>query len=104
MRSENGLCFIGEAFKLLIRERMIIRSTSSPHHPVTNGLAKRAVQIVKKLWMNKKDKYLALLIYRNTPLESGVCSSQLMLGKVVCSQIPASDRRVDLHNFRWMRD
>ena len=42
--------------------------------------------------MKEKDKNLALLIYRNTSLENGDCPSQLMLEKVVHTNIPASDR------------
>ena len=67
VRSDNGPCFVGEAFKSFIREGMIKHSTSSPHHPEGNGLAARAVQIVKSLGVKKNDKNLALLVYRNTP-------------------------------------
>ena len=75
VRSNSGPCFIGEAFKLFIKEEMIKHSKSSPNHPERNGLAERAVRIVKNLWGKEKDKNLALLIYRNTSLESGVCPS-----------------------------
>ena len=45
--SDNAACFTGEEFKDFVTSNGIKYITSAPHHPVSNGLAECAVQIVK---------------------------------------------------------
>ena len=42
--SDNGSCFVSEDFQQFNDIKQI---TSAPYHPSTNGLAEKAVQIVK---------------------------------------------------------
>lgn len=100
MRSDNGPCYVGEVFLTFIKEGKITHNTSSPHYPESNGLAERAVQTVKRMWNKEKDKNLALLIYRNTPLESGRTPAELMLGRNVRTNIPVSRGTIDEEQFR----
>ena len=71
--SDNAACFTGEEFKDFVTSNGIKHITSAPHHPASNGLAERAVQIVKsglkKLTEGTFNTRLAkiLFAYRITP-------------------------------------
>ena len=47
--SDNGPCYVAEAFTTLMKEYTVNHITSSPHYPQYNGLAEKFVQIVKNL-------------------------------------------------------
>ena len=70
--------------------------TSSPGHPQSNGLAEKTVGTAKKLMQKalntKTDVYLALLEYRNTPLQCGYTPSQLALGRRTKSIVPITNK------------
>ena len=69
--SDNGPCYVAEAFSTLMKEYAVTHITSSPHYPQSNGLAEKFIQIVKNLFHKATDegadidKYL--MIYCNTP-------------------------------------
>ena len=46
--TDNGPCFMSEEFETFLVNNSIKHIISSSYHPATNGLAERAVQIVKK--------------------------------------------------------
>ncbi len=46
--SDNGPCFVSEEFSSFLKANGVKQITSAPYHPATNGLAERAVQIVKR--------------------------------------------------------
>jgi len=46
--TDNGSCFVSSEFENFLLKNGIKHITSAPYHPATNGLAERAVQIVKK--------------------------------------------------------
>ena len=86
--SDNAACFTGEEFKAFTISNGIKHITSAPHHPSSNGLAERAVQIVKnglkKLKEGTLNSRLAkiLFAYRITPQSTtGTSPSELMLNR-----------------------
>ena len=71
--SDNGPCYIAEAFTNMMKEYGINHITSSPHYPQSNGLAEKFVQIVKNLFHKVGGNlFKCLMIYHNTPLTSSL--------------------------------
>ena len=70
-------------FKNFQKEWDFKLTTSSPHYPKSNGIAKRTVQTVKKLLKkalaNDENPHLALLAYRTTPGVNNTPSSAYCL-------------------------
>lgn len=70
-------------------------TTPSPEFPNSNVQAKRAIQMVKNLlkkaWDSNRDPYIALLEYRNTPLDgTGYSRAQLLVCRRLKTKIPVS--------------
>lgn len=86
--SDNGSCFVSEEFASFLLANGIKHITSAPYHPATNGLAERAVQIIKK-GLKKVTKgsiqtrlARVLMAYRVTPqTTTGVSPAELLLGR-----------------------
>ena len=78
LMTDNGSQYTSREFTEFTREWEFKHLTSSPYHPRSNGKSESAVKIVKSLFKkaiaDKKDPWLALLDYRNTPTE-GIKSS-----------------------------
>ena len=94
--SDNGPCYVAEAFTTFMKEYTVNHITSSPHYPQSNGLVEKFVQIVKNLFYKAKDEgtdiYKCLMIYCNTPLASTSKSPMQMLQqRSARSQLPMSD-------------
>ena len=86
--SDNGSCFVSEEFETFLLNNGIKHITSAPYHPATNGLAERAVQIVKKglkkETVGTMEERLAkvLMAYRTTPQSTtGVTPAELLQGR-----------------------
>ena len=82
IRSDNGPCYNSKEFQQMLQCYNIIRQTSSPHHPRSNGFVERMVGVAKKL-MDKAGSEGKLWIsglyeYRVTP-QSGSIASPLQL-------------------------
>jgi hypothetical protein len=89
LRADNGTQLTSAEFEGFLNEYGIKLITSSPRYPRSNGEAEKAVQTVKRLWCNTKDKHLALLDYRSTPLEScGLSPSQLLNSRRCKTKFP----------------
>ena len=86
--TDNGSCFVSEEFEAYLLKNGIRHLTSAPYHPATNGLAERAVQILKKGLKKEKQGSVSarlarvLFGYRITPQSTtGVSPAQLLLNR-----------------------
>ncbi|KAK7099066.1 hypothetical protein V1264_003259 [Littorina saxatilis] len=88
--SDNGPQFSSNEFTSFAASYMFTHVTSSPKYPQSNGEAERAVQTVKLLLKKNKDPYmyLALLMYRSTPLQNGLSPSELLMGRKLKTLVP----------------
>ena len=72
--SDNGPQLVSREFKKFTEKWELKHVTSSPHHHKSNGKAEFAVKVTKSLFKkalrDKRDPWLALLEYRNTPVET----------------------------------
>ena len=94
--SDNGPCYMAEAFTKTMQGYSVNHITSSPHYPQSNGLAQKFVQTVKNLFYKDReegaDLYKALMIYCNMPLMSSLQSPmQILQNSVARSQLPMSN-------------
>ncbi|KAB0797405.1 hypothetical protein PPYR_08399 [Photinus pyralis] len=94
--TDGGPQFVSNNFQQFVREWGIIHKTSSPRYPKSNGFIERHVQtikqILKKCYLDKKDAYLALLEYRNTPISNEIPSpAELLLGRKIKGCLPVPD-------------
>ncbi|MCG8621136.1 MAG: DDE-type integrase/transposase/recombinase [Proteobacteria bacterium] len=92
--TDNGSCFVSEEFETFLSKNGIKHVTSAPFHPATNGLAERAVQIVKKGLKKEKGGTMAsrlakvLMAYRTTPQSTtGVSPSELLQGRRIRTRL-----------------
>ena len=83
--SDNGPPFSSNAFAA---EYAFTHITTSPRYPQANGEVERAVQTVKHLLKKAQDPYRAVLAYRATPLESGLCPAELLMERKIRTQVP----------------
>ena len=86
--SDNGSCFTSEEFQQFLKSNGIKQVTSASYHLSSNGLAERAVQIVKKGLKKTTDGSIKsriariLFAYRNTPhCTTGQSPAKLLLGR-----------------------
>ena len=94
--TDNGPQFSSDEFRQFSKDYNMEHRTSSPLYPQSNGMAERPVQTVKTLLKkaihDKKDPYIALLDYRNTPLSECLGSpTQRLMGRRTRTLIPTTD-------------
>ena len=110
--SDNGTCFVSAEFESFLESNSL---TSAPYHPASNGLAERAVQIVKKGLNKIKQGHIRtrlaqiLLTYRLTPqTTTGVSPSELLLGPRPRSRLdllkPHTAERVEQKRLEQKKD
>ena len=86
--NDNGTCFVSAEFKAYLTKNGIKQITSAPYYPATNGMAERAVQIVKqglkKITQGNIRTHLAKILkaYRITPHSTtGLSPAEMLLGR-----------------------
>ena len=86
--TDNGTGFVSAEFEEFLRSNGIRHTTSAPYHPASNGLAERAVQIVKKGLKKETNGTMSsrlaklLFSYRITPqTTTGTSPAELLLGR-----------------------
>lgn len=95
--SDNGPQFSSEQFTKFSVEYDFAHHTSSPRYPQSNGMVERTVQtvksILKKCVRDKKDPYLAMLEFRNTPISSSLPSpSQILNSRRLRGLLPVTSK------------
>ena len=101
--SDNGPPFSSKEFENFANKYCFDHITSSPRYPQSNGLVERMVQTVKQC-MGKcsaagQDPYLAMLIYRATPLTSSIPSpAELLNGRKYRALLPVRSLMQNAHD------
>ncbi|GFS06424.1 Pol polyprotein [Elysia marginata] len=90
--SDNGPQFASAEFRKFTEEFSFTYTTSSPRYPQANVEAERAVQTIKNLLRKATNPYIALLMYRATPLQNGFAPSELLMGRKLNTKLPSFQR------------
>ena len=92
--SDNGPCFSSSEFSEFSKLWKFQHVTSSPLYPKSNGLVEKYVNITKKIFQKAKesgtDPYLAMLEYRNCPIDNIGSPAQLLMSRRLNSVLPAT--------------
>ena len=93
--SDNGPQYSSAEYKHLANQYNFTHTTISPKYPQSGGLHEKTVQTIKhileKCRVTHQDPYLALLDYRNTPID-GVTPAQALMSRRIT--IPISRKRL----------
>ena len=93
--SDNGPQYDSLEIETFASSYGFSHDTSSPHYPQSNGQAERTVQTVKRLLKKAEDPFLALLIYRSTPLSwCGLSPAELLMGRRVRANLPQTKQQL----------
>ena len=94
--SDNGSQFVSEEFANSVREWEFSHKPTSPYHSQSNRIAEAAVKIaktmLKKAHKDKKDPWLVILNWRNTPTEQiGTNPVQRLMSRRTRACLPTVD-------------
>ena len=96
--SDNGPCYRSHEFKQFADSWGFQHVTSSPHYPQSNGLAEKTVQTAKRIFTkakeDKRDPYLSLLEYRNTPVDGLKSPAQILMSRRLRSILPNTTQQL----------
>ncbi|RXN16535.1 dynein heavy chain axonemal [Labeo rohita] len=95
--SDNGPQFSSAEFRAFTESWEFGHATSSPGFPQANGQSERAIQTVKNLLKkaqeSQRDPYIALLEYRNAPMDGVKLSpAQMLMGRRLKTKLPTSTK------------
>ena len=94
--SDNGPQFSSTSFAKFAEDYGFTHILPSSRYPQANGEVEHAVQTVKNLLKKTSDTYKALMAYRTTPLESGLCPAELLMGRKIRTRVPTSPSNLNL--------
>uniref|UniRef100_A0A803JAA2 Integrase catalytic domain-containing protein n=1 Tax=Xenopus tropicalis TaxID=8364 RepID=A0A803JAA2_XENTR len=93
--SDNGTQFASAEFT---KAYDFQHTTSSPNYPQSNGQIEKTVQTVKHLLSKAKqsggDPYIAILEYRNTPIDGIGSPAQLLMSRRLRSTLPMTHKQL----------
>ncbi len=97
--SDNGPQYSSDEYRQLSQDYDLIQHTAiSPRYPQSGGLHEKMVQTVKRILekcaATQQDPYLALLDYRNTPI-NGVSPAQALMSRRLRSTLPVANTKLD---------
>ena len=87
---DNGPQFASEYFTRFATQWGFRHTTSSPRYAQSNGEAEHAVRTAKGLLQKENDPYLALIVYRATPLANWYGPAQLSMGQQLRTTVPVT--------------
>lgn len=91
--SDGGPQFSSMQFKKFAGNWNFKHLKSSPTYAQANGLAERSIQTVKRIMLkaveDNKDIFMALLQFRNTPMEGLGSPAQLLFGRRLRDNVPS---------------
>ena len=87
--SDNGPQYASDEYRQFSQDYDFQHTTISPRYPQSGGLHEKTVQTVKQ-----QDPYLALLDYRNTPID-GVSPAQALMSRRLRSTLPVATTKLD---------
>ncbi|KAK7096429.1 hypothetical protein V1264_005727 [Littorina saxatilis] len=90
--TDNGPQFKNEEFRKFASTYGFDHTTSSPYYPPANGEAERAVETVKNLLKKADDPYIAIMMYRATPLQIWKSPAELLMGRKIRTIVPSISR------------
>ena len=112
VRSDNGPQYSSKLFESFAQNWGFLHETSIPKYPQGNSLAERSIQtaknILEKAKKDGRDPHLAILEYRNTPIDKYATPAQLLISRNLRSILPVSDNSlkpniVDDSEFQQVR-
>ncbi|XP_044756800.1 uncharacterized protein K02A2.6-like [Coccinella septempunctata] len=108
LMSDNGTQYTAFEFKKFAENWQFQHHTSSPHYPRSNGMVERSIQtiknILKKCSESKTDLDLALLDYRNTPIDNDILTpSELLFGRKTRTLMPVKKCSLQPRNINFQR-
>ena len=100
--------FLAREFQDFAKAWDFVHQTSSPRYPQSNGKVERAIKVVKALLQkaveDKRDQFLALLDFCNTPSESLQLSPvQIIFGRRTRSLIPIHSKLLQTESSQQTR-
>ena len=112
VRSDNGPQYSSKLFESFAKNWGFLHEISSPKYPQGNSLVERSIQtaknILEKAKKDGRDPHLAILEYRNTPIDKYATPAQLLMSRNLRSILPVSDNNlkpniVDDSEFQQVR-
>ena len=76
-----------------------VHVTSSPRYPQSNGEAERAVRTMKGILKRNDAQHIALMVYRSTPLQKGLSPAEMLMGRILRTQLPGPPNRSETEGF-----
>ena len=92
--SDNASYYTSNEFSQFASSWSFSHCTSSPYYAQSNGLAEKTVHTAKDILAKAKDPHLALLEYRNTPINNIASPAQLLMSRRLRSVIPCTDQQL----------
>ncbi|KAK3538868.1 hypothetical protein QTP86_018772 [Hemibagrus guttatus] len=96
--SDNGPQYSSGEFESFAKAWEFTHITTSPYYQQSNGLAEKSVHTAKMLLekakADKRDPYLSLLEYRNSPVDGFKSPSQLLITRRLQSTLPNTNQQL----------
>lgn len=107
--SDNGPQFQSTEMERFSKHWNFKHITSSPYYPQSNGMVERHIQSIKNMFkkveIDGRDPNLALLEYRNTPINQNIKSpNELMFGRKINGIMPIEQTRSIKNDYKQVKE